>query len=266
MTERETANEKSTQKNTCEYAGNCGMEVFKRFCRLLPNNCEPENLAANDTRNRIIDECVLLFERYGVRGVTMDQLATRLGMSKKTLYQFFADKQDLVSEVFQSRMSRNCCAVAQITHSYDNAIETMFRILLFINQQLKEINPIALYELQKFHPRAWDVFRTYKEQVVKRNISKNIEKGIAQGYYRADVDVDVIARIMVHDVVLNTDVFPPAHFHIPFVHTQAMLMYLYGISTPEGYALIDQYKKLFLNNYEKDILNKPIDAVRLDEQ
>lgn len=266
MAEPKANTEDYIEKNACALASRCGMEVFKRFCKLLPENNTLESIAQNETRNRIIEECIVLFERYGVRGVTMDQLATRLGMSKKTLYQFFADKQDLVSEVFQSRMSRNCCEVAMISHTYENAIETMFRILIFVNQQLKEINPIALYELQKFHPRAWEVLKTYKEQVVMRNIRHNIEKGIEQGYYRKDVDVSIISKIMVHDIVLDSDVFPPTHFSIPYVHTQAMLMYLYGISTPQGYTLIDEYKKLFLNNYEKDTHHKPTFTTRMDEQ
>lgn len=219
---------------------------------------EEEKAKAKESRQDTICERILehthrLFSRFGIRSVTMDQVAQSVGISKKTLYQYFEDKQTLVQQTFSGTLACQREEVWLLAHKAENPIKALLDILVYTNRRLAETNPIALYELQKFFPKAWEEFFTYKEKVVKVLLTRNLQKGIESGFYRKELNIEIIVQMHVKmiEAMLDPDVFPHTKFSPVSVNSQYLLMFLYGISTPEGYALIDQYKPLFLIN-EKD--------------
>src|SRR5690606_34764929 len=133
--------------------------------------------------DKILSAAIELFRQYGFKTITMDDIARRAGISKKTLYLHFANKNEVVSETigwYKEKISANCCATMEQS---ENPIEAMVRIMEMFDQINRQMNPLALLELERFFP---DVFREFRDSMVERdvqNIKANIEKGINDGYY-----------------------------------------------------------------------------------
>ena len=141
--------------------------------------------------HKILSSSIELFSQYGFKTITMDDIARRSGISKKTLYQHFANKQEVVNESvvwYKGQMTGRCGAI--LTES-DNAIDAMVRLLAFFDLMHKRINPMALYELQRFFPEA---YKTFRELLVEKDvvmIRDNILQGITEGLYRKEINADL---------------------------------------------------------------------------
>src|SRR3954463_9389796 len=107
---------------------------------------------------KILSASIELFSQYGFKTITMDDIARRAGISKKTLYQHFANKQEVVQESvvwYKNRMTENCSSVLM---DAENAIEAMVKMLAFFDSMNKRINPMAMFEMQRFFPEAYKTF------------------------------------------------------------------------------------------------------------
>jgi AcrR family transcriptional regulator len=111
-----------------------------------------------DVRNRILSGTEELFMKYGVRSISMDDIARHLGVSKKTLYQHFADKDDLVTHVSSSHLQRDQAMFADLRQQSSNAIEELARISVWIKEDLEKMNPTLLIDIQKYHPKAFAIW------------------------------------------------------------------------------------------------------------
>ena len=132
--------------------------------------------------------------RYGIRSVTMDDIARELSISKKTLYQHFTDKDDLVKKIVESYLNEQKCEITRLC-TYDmNAIDILLIISKYLTKQMTEINLSVNYDLQKYYPECWKVVENYRETHMLENIRLNITNGIKQGLYRNDFNIDIIAK------------------------------------------------------------------------
>jgi AcrR family transcriptional regulator len=112
-----------------------------------------------EAKERILQKAHELFNRYGIRSVSMDEIAAQLGISKKTVYQYYADKDELVSAVFNGIMSHNkeqCLKDRQIA---SNAIHEVFLAFDMVKEMFAEMNPAVLFDMEKYHPSAFDTHR-----------------------------------------------------------------------------------------------------------
>ena len=132
--------------------------------------------------------------RYGIRSVTMDDIARELGISKKTLYQHFVDKDDLVKKIVEYFLSRQECEIKGLCNPDMNAIDVLLVISKYLTRQMSEINLSVNYDLQKYHPESWKLAENYRETNMLNNIRQNIVNGIQQGLYRDDFNIDIIAK------------------------------------------------------------------------
>lgn len=198
-----------------------------------------------DVKDRIRDSARELFRRYGIRSVSMDDIATHLAMSKKTIYQFYADKDELVDAVVDNEVKhmQDECVLTQ--KSAGDAVEEVFLTLAMAQVQLSSINPVLLFDMQKFHPRAFQKFMAHKNEFLLEIIRHNLERGIREGLYRENLDIDIIARYRLETLMVpfNMDLFPPAKYSLITI-TQAILEhFLYGLASEKGYQLILKYQK-----------------------
>jgi TetR/AcrR family transcriptional regulator, cholesterol catabolism regulator len=142
----------------------------------------------------LIKRISVLFMRYGIRSVTMDDIARELSISKKTLYQHFTDKDDLVKKIVESYLNEQKCEITRLC-TYDmNAIDILLIISKYLTKQMTEINLSVNYDLQKYYPECWKVVENYRETHMLENIRLNITNGIKQGLYRNDFNIDIIAK------------------------------------------------------------------------
>ncbi|MDB5154236.1 MAG: hypothetical protein JWR54_2987 [Mucilaginibacter sp.] len=195
---------------------------------------------------RIISGGEELFLRAGIKSVTMDDIAKHLGMSKKTIYQFFKDKNELVFALVRKKLQDDEHEMSAIISKSGNVIEEMINMMKCSEDIFSRINPIVIHDLQKYHPEAWKQFQNFKAEVLVRTLEELLTKGIKQGYIRPDIDVRIIARMRVMQVELgfNAAVFPVAEFNTWKVQQQFLEHFNYGICTLKGYKLLNEYKNI----------------------
>lgn len=190
-----------------------------------------------------------LFRRYGMRSITMDEIATQCGISKKTLYQHFTDKENLV-----------CCVVEKMIHQSEsqclvdsgraeNAVHEVFLSMDMVRQMFEGINPAMLFDLQKYHSDANSKLEGHKHEFISRQVKANLERGIAEGLYRPDLHIGIITHLHMHiiNAMFLTEEIAQLKVSLHEWQTQMMLHYIYGIATPRGVKLIEKYKKQRIN-------------------
>ncbi|MCO5947574.1 TetR/AcrR family transcriptional regulator [Mucilaginibacter flavidus] len=195
---------------------------------------------------RIIQGGEELFLTAGIKSVTMDDIAKHLGMSKKTIYQFFKDKNDLVIALVTKKLKEDEEQMEDIISKSANVIEEMINMMKCSEDIFSRINPIVIHDMQKYHPDAWAQFQKFKAEVIVTTLEELLTKGIKQGYIRPDIDVRILARMRVAQVELgfNTKEFPIAEFNPWKVQVQFLEHFNYGICTLKGYKLLNQYKNI----------------------
>ncbi len=201
----------------------------------------PQETPESDQHRAILDRVEELFMQVGVRTVTMDDVAGELGVSKKTLYKHFRNKGDLVQQCMQRHVSEEKCALESIKGEAENAIDALLRTNAHIARQLATLNPAVLYDTQKYYPQTWALFDGYKHQYIYRHVVDNLNRGMDEGLYRADLDPDVIGRIYIGriDLFFDTKLFPPDRYRILNVHSQFMDYHVRGIASPQGVAYLE---------------------------
>ena len=198
-----------------------------------------------ETHNRIQEQARILFMRYGIRSVSMDDIAGGLGMSKKTIYQFFADKDELVEAIIDAdirdlQVDCDYC-FAGSANAIDEVFQTMDRML----EHLQNLNPNLLYDLKKFHFKSYRKFLQHKNSYLREIISKNLERGIKEELYRNDINVEVLSlyRLESMMVAFNQEVFPSDKFNLAEVTRLIIEHFVFGLTTLKGHKLILQYQQ-----------------------
>lgn len=197
-----------------------------------------------DIALHILNQTDLLFSQYGVKSITMDDIAKHLGMSKKTIYQHFADKNELVLKLMRNKMESHACIIDGCTHQADNAIHELFLAIVNMMDILSKTNPAMIHDIQKFYPEAWTHFKNFRENILLQKVRDNLNWGIKEGYFRSDLDVEILSRMRVEQIEIsfNQSVFPVQQFSMPQVAKEITLHFIHGICTPKGLDLIKKYE------------------------
>jgi AcrR family transcriptional regulator len=195
---------------------------------------------------RIINGGEELFLQAGIRSVTMDDIARHLGMSKKTIYQFFKDKDELVMALVKKKLKEDEDQMNAIISQSENVIEQMINMMKCSEEIFSRINPIVIHDMQKYYPNAWKQFQNFKAEVLIHKMEQLLTKGIDQGYIRPEIDVRIIARMHVNLVEMgfNNSIFPIAEFNTWKVQKQFLEHFNYGICTLKGVKLLNQHKNI----------------------
>lgn len=197
------------------------------------------------TKEKILKGAENLFLKYGVRSISMDDIARHLAVSKKTLYQHFADKEDMVTTVCVLHMESNRKEFDAIRESSANAIDELARISICLKRNMEETNPSLMFDLQKFHPKAWAAWIEFKKNVIYESVKQNLEQGIQEGYYRPEINTEIlsVARYALIEIAFADKDFPHNRFNIAEVQIQLFEQFVYGIVTEKGKKLYQKYKE-----------------------
>ncbi len=209
-----------------------------------------------DTREKILAGVESLFMKYGIRSVSMDDIARHLGISKKTLYQHFADKDELVMHMSQVHLERDLKEYSEIAASSKNSIEELNRISHCLKRDMEDLNPSLLFDLQKYHPKAWNLWQNFKEKFIKESVMRNITQGQKEGYFRPEINPSIIAimRVLLIEASFNPEIFNKDKFNFVEVQTHMFEFFVHGLCTEKGKKLYQKYK-------ETQITNQPNEAV-----
>lgn len=197
-----------------------------------------------EAKERIAQKAHELFNRYGIRSVSMDDIAAQLGMSKKTLYQYYTDKDELVNAVFDVALQSNQAQCVASQQQCSNAIHEVFLSFDMMHEMLANMNPSLLFDLKKYHPTAFNKYLSFKNEFLYKIIRSNLEQGITEELYRPDIDVEVLTRYRLYSVMLafNPEVFPENKTNLGYIESQLIEHFIYGLATAKGQKLIQKYK------------------------
>ncbi len=199
-----------------------------------------------EVKDRILQGAEELFFKYGIRSITMDDIAKHLGMSKKTIYQIFADKNEVVETLMEQSLKQDECEFKQIHSESKNVVEEVMQMMKHIGVMFSKVNPVIFYDLQKYHPNAWHKFKKFKHDFMAKMIEKSIERGKREGYVRPDVNGKILSvmRIEQVEMALNPETYPPGEFKMVEVQLALLDHFMHGITTLKGHKLINKYKQI----------------------
>ncbi len=198
------------------------------------------------TKERILYGAQELFFKYGIKSITMDDVAKHLAISKKTIYKYFADKDELVEDMTRQLMKKNEIEFDGISKETDNVVDEVFAMMKHMSIMFSQMNPNLFYDMQKFHPKSWSLFKNFKEECIERMVEESVKRGIEQGLVRPDINTKIVARLRMEEVEMgfNPQSFPPTKFKIVDVQLALLDHFLHGICTLKGHKLINKYKEL----------------------
>ena len=208
-----------------------------------------------DQQERIVKKAHEMFMRYGVRSISMDEIASQLGMSKKTIYHFFADKDALVDAVIDIELNNNTEECRLDKEKSENPVHEFFIAMDMVMEMLKMMNPNLLFDLQKYHPSAFKKINDHKNKFLYKLIRENIDKGVEEGLYRPEINKDILTRFRIASIFLtfNPELLPLGKNTPADIVEEITLNFLHGLVLPKGLRLIQKYtqqrQKQF--NYEE---------------
>jgi TetR/AcrR family transcriptional regulator, cholesterol catabolism regulator len=203
-----------------------------------------------EIRERIITEAFTLFIKYGVRGVTMDQLACELGISKRTLYENFEDKNTLLSEGIKHFRKIKHVEAMDVLKNCENVIESLYFIGRHGEQFRKKVNPLFFEDIRKFYPEI-------HSKIADKSLDKEyplmetmFRKGITEGVFKKELNPDLIAAFwhQVMTIFMNEEMFHRERYTQKELLLNLIIPYLKGISTDKGQKLIEKYFENEINH------------------
>ena len=197
-----------------------------------------------EVKDKILEVSLNLFFKYGIKAITMDDIAKEMGISKKTIYRFFKEKDDIVNQLSEAELKKNQLMMEELGKQAKDPIHEMILISTHMQKIFADINPVFFYDLHKQFSQALNDFTKFKRECMFDNLKRNINKGIELGLYRSDLDINFTAQYR----VLQMDMFmgrANVEFeNISFLKSHQLIMdiFMHGISTVKGHKLINKYK------------------------
>lgn len=199
-----------------------------------------------EPEDKILKVSLELFFKYGIKRVTMDDIAKELGMSKKTIYQQYKEKDDIVNKLFEIELGRHEKKFEEVYKQSTNPIHEIVLISKNMRAMMQNVNPVFFMDLQKMYPKAFEKLQEFKNKCACEEIKRNISKGIEEGYYRPEINIEFITsyRMMQVDTIMFGNYF--SFDKISFVQTHELMLdlFLNGICTEKGRKLYNEYKKI----------------------
>lgn len=198
----------------------------------------------NDDLNSILSKARELYTRLGIKSITMDDIARELGISKKTLYQYVVDKDDLVGKFVDNEIElrqRDICKCFRVGY---NAVEELFEISLFMNKLMKEQNPATEHDLKKYYPRHYQKIVKVRREGIFSYILQNLRKGKEEGLYRKEMNEEIIAKLFLSrsEIIDASNIFTTEELTSFEVFVELLIYHIRGIATPDG--IIELEKKI----------------------
>ena len=189
----------------------------------------------------IIKKVAGLYGKYGIKSVTMDDIARELGISKKTLYQYFKDKDDLVAKVVKYLMDYMSDEMARMVPKDFNAIEELLLVSKFISQYLKQVNPSVTYDLQKYYPEILKNINLNRREHIFSRIKENMKKGIKEGLYRKDLNIDIIAQFYLFRIEMSQtfDLLVESKYSFEEIFNTSFNYHIRGIANQKGIEYLE---------------------------
>ena len=210
-----------------------------------------------DTKQRIQKAAHDLVMQYSIRSVSMDDIAANLGMSKKTIYQYFKDKDELIEAVVDNVIDTNQCTCNDDREKADNAVHEIFLVMEMMVEMFKTMNPSILFDMQKYHPAAFSKFQKHRNEYLYNICVQNLQRGIKEELYRPEIKIDLMARYRVDTMFIpfNPEFQRLVKQSLLEIEQEIIIHFLFGLVTLKGYKLVlsymDQQQKALAKKYKE---------------
>lgn len=183
--------------------------------------------------------------KYGIKSVNMDDLARHLGVSKKTLYLYVKDKEDMLRKAVQMFCEREDEEIKSICARGLNAIDESLEIMKWVTGVLQEVHPSVHFDMQKYHPEVHKTMMENRFKAIYLCISNNIKKGQKEGLYRKDINADIITRVYISrmDVIFDRNVFGSDAYTPTELYIEIFKYHIRGIASEKGHQYLSEKQK-----------------------
>ena len=192
----------------------------------------------------ILDGTIDLFYEFGIKNLNMDDISRQLKISKKTLYQYAKSKEDLIEKLFYYDDMKWEKKISEIKLKDLNAIDVLIQVSIVVSEQIGKFDPKLKFEMKKYYESIFHNFMLKKQAHIFEQISTNITQGIAQGLYRDNLNVELIAGLYVRNLVdmHNKDYCFVENITFEQVFEAMFENHIRAISTPEGIEFFEKRK------------------------
>jgi AcrR family transcriptional regulator len=183
-----------------------------------------------------------LFFKLGIKSLTMDDVARELGISKKTLYSFVENKDDLVAKVMERHMAEQCQVDEALHAAASDAVDEMVRIIQQIITDFGKMKPNVVHEMQKYHRDVWNKINDFQQNYILNVARQNLEWGRREGLYRTEFDLETAARFYIAGAMAIFDdrYFPKPPYNYDFLFKEYITNYLHSIVSDKGLILLQE--------------------------
>ncbi|GHT73129.1 TetR family transcriptional regulator [Bacteroidia bacterium] len=195
-----------------------------------------------DLKDRIVRESSTLFFKKGIRSMTMSDIANELGVSKRTLYEVFRDKEELLENCINFHMAKADREVERLATTSENVIDTFMRIYAIHLQEVRDVNKSVIHDLRKYHPNIYRKIECRQQEDVSM-FNPLFKKGIAEGLIREDVNYEILLYLLKAQfrVLMDDESIPVNKYSTgEFIQT-IILNFVRGIATPLGMEKINAF-------------------------
>jgi AcrR family transcriptional regulator len=203
----------------------------------------------------ILERTIELFSEFGIRNLNMEDISRSLGISKKTLYLYVKSKEDLIEKLFQFDDFKMDAEFAKIKAENLNAIEVLIRVSLIVFREMGKFDPKIKFELKKYYEPIFNQFMVRKQNHIFDLISKNLEKGIAEGLYRSDLNIELVSGLYVRNLVLMHNKDYCIVEKVTFLQVFEVMFenHIRAISNADGLAYFEKRKSEIIQLNKEDI-------------
>ncbi len=193
-------------------------------------------------KDKIVNKAEALFMRFGLKSVSMDDIAREIGISKKTLYQSVDNKEDLIKEIVVKRIETEIEIVDSVNEKAQNAMEEILGFSRQITKELRGISPGVIYELQKYYHEIFKIIESFHNEFIYKTILDNLQRGIEEGIYRKNIKAEIVAKLYVANNILIVDegAFSLREYHPDELFQEHIRYHIYGVASPKGIKLLDK--------------------------
>jgi len=197
------------------------------------------------TKDRIQLVAHDLLMQFGIRSISMDDIASKLGMSKKTIYLYFKDKDELVEAVVEELINKNQGLCNADRQKANDAVHEIFLAIDMVTELFRSMNPSVLFDLQKYHSNAFTTFLKHKNEFILAMMRQNIIRGISEELYRSEINVEIMARFRVESMFIpfNPEFVRSTKSTLVIIEQEIIRHFLFGMVTLKGYKLILKYQE-----------------------
>ena len=197
----------------------------------------------SEKEKELVIKASQIFLSFGIKSLTMNDIASKLGISKKTLYNYVSDKNDLVKKCILFHIETNECELNEACDVSTNAVEQLISFSKIAGEKMKQIHPSIFYDLQKYHPEAWTIIRTFEDKTILELTKDNLRQGIGEHLYREDINIDLIAELYVSIVqgIFQDTKLLSTGISMSEYYSQMFNYHIRGIANEKGIKLINQY-------------------------